>query len=55
MQVSTQRRPAYLSDKPVAIVLDDARRRYWMLAFFAACAASWATIFGVAKLLMAIV
>jgi hypothetical protein len=55
MQASTKRRPGYVSVAPVALAPDDEPSRYWALAIVAGCVASWATIFGAAKLLMVLI
>jgi hypothetical protein len=54
MQASTRRRPDIIAVAP-AIAFEEERSRYWGLALIAACAASWATIFGAAKLLLALI
>ena len=38
-----------------SVVVEDSPSRYWGIAVIAACAASWVAIFGVAKLLLALV
>ncbi len=59
MQASTQRRSDDIAAQParaVAVALDDDEPyRYWGLAIIAGCAASWLTIFGAAKLLLAFI
>ncbi len=54
MQASTRRRPDYIAIAAV-VALEEQPCRYWGLALIAGCAASWATIFGAAKLLLALV
>jgi hypothetical protein len=56
MQASTERLPHYLAaDTPAAIALEEEPSRYWVLALITASAATWAMIFGVAKLLLAFI
>jgi len=56
MQASIQRLPDYIAaPAPDAITLDDQPSRYWVLALITASAATWAMIFGVAKLLLAVI
>jgi hypothetical protein len=55
MQTSTQRRPHYIAAVPAAIPLEEQPSRHWILSLIAASAATWAMIFGAAKLLLAFV
>jgi len=56
MQASIQRRSDYIAAPARdALALDDQPRRYWVLALITASAATWAMIFGVAKLLLAVI
>lgn len=54
MQVSTKRLLHHLATDR-AIALEEQPSRYWGLALIALCAASWATILGAAKLLLAVI
>ena len=51
MQTATKFCPDYITAAPAAITPS----RYWCLAIAAAAAASWAAIFGAAKLLLAFI
>jgi len=56
MQVSTQRRPDYIAAATTdPSAFDEQPSRYWILTLIAASAATWAMIFGAAKLLLAFV
>jgi len=55
MHAATKRRPAPLAAAPLALALEEPPSRYWGLALIAACAASWATILGAAKLIVALI
>lgn len=54
MQTSIRRRPDTVAVAS-AIALEEEPSRYWVLALITASAATWATIFGVAKLLLAFI
>lgn len=54
MQASTKRHPDYIAAAPVAIAIEEQSSRRWILSLIVASTATWTAIFGVAKLLMAL-
>jgi hypothetical protein len=55
MQASTKRHPDYIAATPVAIAIEEQSSRRWILSLIVASTATWTAIFGVAKLLMALI
>jgi hypothetical protein len=55
MQASTKRHPDYIAAAPVAIAIEEQSSRRWVLSLIVGSTATWVTIFGAAKLLMALI
>jgi hypothetical protein len=49
------RRRSFHPSAAQAVAVEESPSRYWGIALIAACAASWAVIFGAAKLLLAVI
>jgi hypothetical protein len=49
------KRRSYHAPAAPAAAIAESPSRYWGIAVIAACAASWAVIFGAAKLLLAVI
>jgi hypothetical protein len=55
MQASTRRHPDYIAAAPVAIAIEEQSNPRWVLSLIVGSTATWVTIFGAAKLLMALI